>query len=130
MADIGIFQVTYGGPFRHRCAMRITCPLLLAWVALGLSGCQHFEPRPISAEESAVDLETRSLSDTCLKSYLEKNLPRELDSSPRWNFEMLTLAAFYFHPSLDVARAQRDVAKAAIGTAGGRPNPTIGVTPA
>jgi outer membrane protein TolC len=110
--------------------MRVTCQLLLACGALGLSGCQHFEPRPISADQNAVELETRSLRDAGLKSYVEKNLAREIGSWQRWNFEMLTLAAFYFHPSLDIARAQRDVAKAAIGTAGGRPNPTIGVTPA
>ena len=42
---------------------------------------------------------------------------------------MLTFAAFYFHPSLEVARAQWNVAKAGIRTAGGRPNPTLSVTP-
>jgi outer membrane protein TolC len=46
-----------------------------------------------------------------------------------WDFEKLTLAAFYYHPGLDVARAQWGVAKAAVTTAGGRPNPTVGVVP-
>src|SRR5204862_2817828 len=39
--------------------------------------------------------------------------------------ETLTLAALYFHPELDVARAQAAVARAAIVTAAERPNPTI-----
>ena len=42
---------------------------------------------------------------------------------------MLTLAAFYYHPSLDVARAQWRVAQAGLKTAGGIPNPTLTVTP-
>ena len=42
---------------------------------------------------------------------------------------MLTLAAFYYHPDMEVARAEWDVARAAIQTAGGRPNPTLNVTP-
>jgi hypothetical protein len=113
--------------------MQFAYPLALALggVALGLLGCQHFEPKPISVEQRATELETRSLTNSELKNYLEANLGREIGTwpKPRWDFEMLTLAAFYFQPSLHVARAQRDVAKAAIRTAGGRPNPTIGVTP-
>ena len=42
---------------------------------------------------------------------------------------MLTLAAFYYHPSLDVARAVWAEAQAGIVTAGARPNPTVGFTP-
>lgn len=42
---------------------------------------------------------------------------------------MLTLAAFYYHPSLEVARAQWHVAQAGVKTAGGMPNPTLTVTP-
>src|SRR5260370_34033770 len=42
---------------------------------------------------------------------------------------MLLLAAFYYQPSLEVARAQWRVAQAEIKTAGGRPNPTVSVVP-
>ena len=38
---------------------------------------------------------------------------------------LLTLAAFYYHPDLDVARAKLSVADAAVITAGGRPNPGL-----
>lgn len=48
----------------------------------------------------------------------------------RWDFEDLTLAAFYFHPDLEVARAQWAVARASEITAGERPNPTVGISPA
>ena len=42
---------------------------------------------------------------------------------------MLTLAAFYYQPSLDVARAVLAEAQAGVVTAGARPNPTLGFTP-
>jgi len=42
---------------------------------------------------------------------------------------MLTLAAFYFNPALDAARARVTSTEAAIVTAGARPNPTITLTP-
>ena len=96
-----------------------------------LTGCQHFHPEPLSAEDTASALESRSLADPGLKTFLEQNLGKDLDQWPlrQWDFERFTLAAFYFHPSLDVARAQWGVAQAAIVTAGGRPNPVVSITP-
>jgi len=67
-----------------------------------------------------------------LKKFLVENLGRNLENWPEtnWNFEELTLVAFYFHPSLEVARAQWLVATAGIKTAGARPNPSVSVSPA
>ena len=79
-----------------------------AIIALGLvAGCARFHPQPLSPAETAAGLESRSLDNPRLKAFLEKNLNRELNPWPaaKWDFEMLTLAAFYYHPSLDVARA-------------------------
>ncbi|MEO8849448.1 MAG: TolC family protein [Casimicrobiaceae bacterium] len=42
-----------------------------------------------------------------------------------WDFATLTLAAFYYHPDLDVARTQWATSNAAVITAGQRPNPAI-----
>ena len=42
---------------------------------------------------------------------------------------MLTLTAMYYHPDLDVARAEWQVAEAGKITAGQRPNPSISVPP-
>jgi outer membrane protein TolC len=97
-----------------------------------LAGCARYEPRPLAPAAVADSLDRRSLSDPALKSFLEKNLHHELvDWPPKtWDFEMLSLAAFYYHPSLDVARADWHVAQSGERTAGGRPNPTVSVTPA
>src|SRR5437868_12305346 len=98
---------------------------------LVLTGCARFEPKPISAVDSAAKLERRSLEDNGLKIFLAKHLSRELSGWPaaKWDLEMLTLAAFYYQPSLEVARAQWAVAKGGETTAGQRPNPTLNVTP-
>ncbi len=94
-------------------------------------GCARFEPKPISAAHTAAELEGRSLTNAALKTFLEKNLQRELTNWPpaRWDLDQLTLAAFYYHPDLAVARAQWNVAQAGDKTAGGRPNPTLSLTP-
>jgi len=76
-------------------------------------------------------LESRTLSDTGLKQFIESYKAELMDEWPRkrWNLETLTLAAFYYHSSLKVARADWDSAKAAVATAGGRPNPTLTAGP-
>ncbi len=101
------------------------CSLLLH------AGCARFESKPISPAQTAAQLEGRSLTNAALKTFVEKNLCRELTNWPhaRWDFEMLTVAAFYYHPDLAVARAQWNVAQAGDKTAGGRPNPTLSLTP-
>ena len=95
-------------------------------------GCAHFEPQPLAPAQAASALESRALDDPGLAAFLEKNLPRDAAAGPAraWDFERLTLAAFYYHADLEVARAQWGVAQAAIQTAGGRPNPSVSVTPA
>ena len=103
-----------------------------AIVALGLvAGCARFHPQPLSPAETAAGLESRSLGNPELKAFLEKHLNRELNTWPaaKWDFEMLTLAAFYYQPSLDMARAVWAEAQAGVVTAGARPNPTVGFTP-
>jgi cobalt-zinc-cadmium efflux system outer membrane protein len=95
---------------------------------LGLmAGCARFHSQPLSPAETAASLESRSLTNGDLKAFLEKNLHRELSTWPvrKWDFELLTLAAFYYHPSLDVARADWRVAAGGIETAAERPNPTV-----
>src|SRR3954447_2549591 len=103
----------------------------MAVAAMGLAGCARFEPRPILPAESASCLEARSLVDPAFKAFLQKNLQKEFTDWPQtnWDFEGLSLAALYYHPSLDVARAQWNVARGGEVTAGERPNPTISAVP-
>ena len=99
--------------------------------ALLLAGCAHFHSEPLSADKTAAQLEARRLDDPGLKKFLEKNLGHLISGWPRtnWNFKELTLAAFYYHPDLAVARDQWRVAYAGVKTAAARPNPTVSFDP-
>ena len=96
-----------------------------------LAGCAHFQPQPVSPEKTAAQLASRRLDDVGLKKFLEQNLGHEWNNWPEtnWDLPKLTLVAFYFHPSLEVARAQWLVASAALSTAGARPNPSVSFSP-
>ncbi len=111
----------------HRAVNRCSSILLAAW----LTGCARFASQPISPADTAARLDARRLDDAGLKKFLERNRGHVLETWPLkvWDFETLTMAAFYFNPSLDVARAQWNATQASLQTAGGRPNPTLNLTP-
>jgi cobalt-zinc-cadmium efflux system outer membrane protein len=102
-----------------------------ATVLFLLAGCARYEARPLSAERTAEQFEARTLDDPQLKAFLQANLKRDLANWPlqEWDFDTLTLVALFYHPSLDVARAQWATAQAGVTTAGGRPNPVLDVAP-
>ena len=94
-------------------------------------GCAAYRPAPLAPLNKAREFEARTLDDTGLKGFLESNLGRKINPWPQrlWDFPLLTLVSFYYHPDLDVVRARWEVAKAGIITAGERPNPTVGFSP-
>ena len=105
--------------------MRITITSCVA--ALAISGCAHFEPRSLAPAATATAYEARTLDSVELQAFIQQNTQRESGTwpPPQWDLELLTLAALYYHPDLDVARAKWSVAQAGAQTAGMRPNPTI-----
>jgi outer membrane protein TolC len=117
---------------RHANETRATARrIALALALLGLASCQHVAPAPLSAQSGADALEGRSLADPKLRRFLERETATTFESWPPAQFDLaqLTLAALFFQPSLDVARAQRDVARGGVVTAGQRPNPAIILAP-
>ena len=109
---------------------RFARPVLLL-LAAALAGCVQFHDRPLSAEKAHADFDTRTLADPGLKAFIETNLPMPVVTWPlaAWSFPQLALAAFYFHPDLDVARARWGVTRSGQVTAGERPNPTVSLAP-
>lgn len=105
---------------------------LVSLLALCLmTGCVHFHPLPVSPVQVSAEFESRSLADPGLKAFLQTNLRVPLPAWPLsgWDFTNLTLAAFYYNPDLDVARAKWAVSQAGKKTAAERPNPTLSVLP-
>jgi cobalt-zinc-cadmium efflux system outer membrane protein len=95
-----------------------------------LAGCVRFHSQPLSPADTAAKLEGRSLTNAALKSFLEKNLRHPFTNWPAtaWDLDMLTMAAFYYNPSLEVARADWRVAAGGVETAKEWPNPTVTVS--
>jgi outer membrane protein TolC len=112
---------------------RSIVPLVL--LLIGLTGCVHYHEQPLSPENRLAALESRSLNDEGLRGFVATNLHRAQPPEPRaesltkWDLESLTLAALYFHPDLEAARAKLASAEAGQTTAGQRPNPTLSVSP-
>ncbi len=94
------------------------------------TGCARFHPQPISPDQSAATFDARSLTNTDLQAFLETNHITGPWPRCSWDLDALTLVAFYYQPALAEARAQWASVRAAHVTAGQRPNPTIGFTPA
>ncbi len=110
--------------------------VLAAGLSLALlAGCATYEPNPLVPTETAAAFEKRSLESPELRKFIEEQLGRELNAwppdaqAPGWTLNLLTLAAYYYQPSLDVARANWAETRAALITAGGRPNPIVGIQP-
>lgn len=98
-----------------------------------LAGCaaQRYAPARMDAGATASQFESRSLADTGVRSFEESNLGRPVSPWPRksWDLQTLSLAAIYFNPALDLARARLATAEGAIVTASARPNPTVDFVP-
>ncbi len=97
-------------------------------VLLGGVGCVRYRAAPVIAGMAAASLEDRRLDDRGLTAFAGAN---HVEAWPpeEWDLDALTLAAFYFHPDLDVARARWAVARAGVITVGARPNPTLHLGP-
>lgn len=104
---------------------------LFLLLLLTLSGCVSYTDKPINASVTASGLEARTLADPGLREFFKANLKQDGSawSPANWDLTHLMLAAFYYHPDLDVARAELGFAEAGSITAGMRPNPTVSFSP-
>jgi len=80
-------------------------------IVLCTAGCAHFSPKPLDAGASASRISNRRLA------------------GRTWTLKALVDEAVRSHPEVALARAQYATAKAAIRTAGEKPNPTLVLTP-
>jgi cobalt-zinc-cadmium efflux system outer membrane protein len=97
----------------------------LAVVVAAAAACVRFQPKPIPPVEAIEDFEARRLDAPELKDFLLRNQDAKDWPPAAWDLKSLTLAAFYYHSDMDVARAQWGVARGGRITAGERPNPSL-----
>ena len=96
-------------------------------LAVATANCTRYHARPIAPAQSLEDFEARRLDDAGLAAFLSTRGEAGAWPPDAWTLRDITLAAFYYSPELDVARAQWAVARGGVLTAGGRPNPTLAV---
>lgn len=117
-----------------------------AAVAALAAGCQVYRPAPLSAADNAQALEARTLDDARLTAFVaavraadahaDANAGGPADAAAAsepaaqpgsaWDLSALVLAALYYHPTLDQARAELAEARAGVRTARQIPNPSLG----
>jgi len=93
---------------------------------LGACAMQQYEAKPIVPEKVAANFQQRSLESAELRDYMHaQGYPENLLPIKAWGLQELTLAAFFYHPQLDVARARWQASQAAEISANQKPNPGI-----
>ncbi|MGD8322492.1 MAG: TolC family protein, partial [Gemmatimonadota bacterium] len=90
-----------------------------------LAACARYHPQPIEPGRSLEDFQARRLDAPELEAFLTQRGETTRWPPEVWDLHDLTLAALFFSPVLDAARARWAVARGGVLTAGGRPNPTL-----
>ena len=104
--------------------------LLLAGAASLIASCKTYTPEPILPAETAAVLEARTLDAPRLRQFISSVDPAAAGTATgTWDLTALTLAALYYHPDLEIARAKLAATRATAITAGQRPNPILSITP-
>lgn len=103
-------------------SLRLTLGLL---TVATLAGCVSYSLKPLVSETTRAQLEGRLFTD----EGIERFLAAHGQADGEWELSRLTLAALYFNPTLEVARAQLREAEAGMKTAEARPNPTFSFAP-
>lgn len=102
--------------------MKITAAVCL--IAVLLSGCATYNAQPVAPAALMNAFDARVLDDPALRRYIVAHCGGACAPGV-WDLNTLTLAAFYYSPTLDIARAQHGASQAAIQSAGQRPNPAL-----
>ena len=113
----------------------VILPVARGFAALLLSvvagcGAQAYREKPLRPDTSAQAFVDRSLADAGLRAYaVAQGIVTETWPPARWSLAQLTMAAMFFHPDIEVARARARVSTAETQTSRTRPPITINVRP-
>lgn len=110
---------------------------LKKWCAVSVSvaamaGCSTltYQPRPLDVEALPAEYAQRSTQADALRRFVAANgYPAEAWPPAAWGLHELTLAALFFSPQIETARARAGVAGADLAAAGQRPGMSARVVP-
>lgn len=98
--------------------------------SIALASCTSYTAAPLDPARTESGFAARTLEDEAFVAWARGALPPQETFPPEtWDVASLSLAAFWFHPDVAVARAQVSTAKAGVVTASTRPNPTFSFRP-
>lgn len=116
--------------YPHKNTKRLSW-LALATLGLIISGCgfQRYHPQPLDPVQRMQEYRSHDPDDPAFQDYMEsQGYTAEQWPIPQWGLRELTLSALFFHPQLDVARAQLKASQAREVTAGQRLDPSASAT--
>ncbi|MEA9976911.1 MULTISPECIES: TolC family protein [unclassified Pseudomonas] len=91
-------------------------------VVVLLVGCVSYHPHPLAPLAMMGSYEERTLTNTQLQRFITAH---DSKTTGVWGLSKLTLAAYYYSPELDAARAKFASSEAAVETADQRTNPSL-----
>lgn len=108
----------------HSLALATSVSILTT--ALSACSFQQYVPKPIDSASISKNFERKSPTEELFHQYLVNNgYPGNHFPLQQWGLEELTYCALFFHPSLDVARAQWRAAMLSENIAAEKPIPAI-----
>ncbi|MEX2523456.1 MAG: TolC family protein [Gammaproteobacteria bacterium] len=88
----------------------------------------EYQPEPLDPVRIQASVQERNLDEQAFLDYLAALADEsQSGSEPSWNLRLLTLAAFYHNPKMQVAYEELNLHKARLQTASRRINPTLNV---
>lgn len=100
--------------------------IILTVMILGGCATYHYEVSPLQNKQMAKEFMARSMDDPGLKDYLAQyHYPVNQWPMQKWDIDALTLAAYYFHPELQIAIREYDKANIHAKFVNQRINPGI-----
>lgn len=102
----------------------------LACLPLLLGGCgfQQYFAKPLNPQAITEKIQNKNINGEDFRQYLVGNgYPAEQLPIKQWGQDELTFCALFFHPSLDVARAQWRAAESEVTNASAKPTPSANV---
>ena len=104
----------------------MTKTLMLTLVLLAGCATQPYVAQPVAPHKATMRFEQRSLDSPDLRDFMiSQGYPENGFPIKTWDLPALTLAAFFFHPQLEVARAEWRLAQAGQISAGQKINPSL-----
>ena len=116
-------------PYAYANPPKLIQTILVCMLAIGLlisCGKEKYIAKPINSQHITAKIFAKDPLSTDFKTYLIKQgYKNEAIPFKSWGINELTASALYYHPKLDVAKAQLAYANAQLESAGQRQNPTL-----